>query len=45
MQAFYVHPEHVRGTIFVLRQVAGTWVALAIPQHHYREYAGCFSLI
>ena len=44
MPTFY-NPGHPRGTICVLRCVASTYTALAVPQHHFREYAGCFSII
>jgi len=34
-----------RGTICVLRNYQGASVALSIPQSHYREWAGCFSIL
>ena len=32
-----------RGTIYVMRFVNGVEYPLWIPQHHYKEWAGCFS--
>lgn len=36
---------HKRGTICVIRSVNGVLETLAIPQHQYKEWAGCFSVI
>lgn len=32
-------------TICVMREVRGELVVLAIPQQHYKEWVGCFSLL
>lgn len=34
-----------RGTICVLRESQGEVLALAVPQHQYREWLGCFSVL
>lgn len=44
MEKFF-NAGHPRGTICVLRQFQGSWMALAIPQASYREWLGCFSLL
>lgn len=44
-RSWWAHPDHPRGTVCVLRESAGSTVALAVPQHSYREYSGCFSLL
>ena len=44
-KSWWVHPGHPRGTICVLRESDWSTVALAVPQHSYREYSGCFSLL
>jgi hypothetical protein len=45
MIEFAINSEMQRGTICVLRSIAGKFKALAIPQKDYREWVGCFSLL
>jgi hypothetical protein len=45
MTHHFYNAGHPRGTICVIRYIAGTPQALAVPNHHYREYVGCFSLL
>jgi hypothetical protein len=41
----FYHSKLPRGTVCVLRQCQGVWLALAIPQGREKEYVGCFTLI
>jgi hypothetical protein len=41
----FYNAGHPRGTVCVLRQVQGVFNALAIPQSHYKEWNGCFSIL
>jgi len=40
----YFNPGHPVGTICVLRQCGGTWLALSLPVTAWREYNGAFSI-